>query len=170
MNGETKIWFSHGLHSGPVGTKIDIMTRIASELGYPTESVDYRGVDEPAQRVMHLQNILAEQTTPMILVGSSLGAHVATTVSRNVDCRGLFLLAPAFFVAGYEDKTPEPAQCHIEVVHGWHDDIIPVENGIRWARQHNAILHLVDDGHRLDHDLDMLATLFAAYLPRTEAR
>ncbi len=40
------------------------------------------------------------------------------------------------------------------IVHGWHDDIVPVENSIRFAREAGATLHIVDDGHRLAENID----------------
>ena len=35
------------------------------------------------------------------------------------------------------------------IVHGWHDDVVPVNNSIRFARSCGATLHIVDGDHRL---------------------
>ena len=62
---------------------------------------------------------------------------------------GLFVLAPAYYMEGYEDLTPAPPTMPVCIVHGWHDDVVPVENSIRYARKCSATLHLVDGDHRL---------------------
>jgi pimeloyl-ACP methyl ester carboxylesterase len=85
----------------------------------------------------------------LILVGSSMGGHVATAGAATVGAAGLFVLAPAYFMPGYEDLTPVPPQVPICIVHGWHDGIVPVENSIRYARECSATLHIVDGDHRL---------------------
>jgi hypothetical protein len=50
------------------------------------------------------------------------------------------------------------------VVHGWRDAVIPVEVGIRFAREHHAELIVLDDDHSLTAQMDMLTTLFAQFL------
>lgn len=144
------IVFSHGQDGEPWGTKIVAMSKIARDMGYRVESVDYRGMADPAARVAKLLAFCIEQQ-PLapVLVGSSLGGHVATAVSKQVNARGLFLLAPAFYMQGYEQYTPVPAACPITIVHGWNDDIVPIDNSIRYAREYRARLHAIDSDHRM---------------------
>ena len=59
----------------------------------------------------------------LILVGSSMGGHVATAAAERVNAAGLFVLAPAYYVEGYEELTPPPPDLPICIVHGWHDDV-----------------------------------------------
>jgi pimeloyl-ACP methyl ester carboxylesterase len=66
---------------------------------------------------------------------------------------GLFVLAPAFFMDGYEDLTPAPPSMPICILHGWHDAIVPVENSIRYARSCSATLHIVNGDHRLTDNI-----------------
>jgi fermentation-respiration switch protein FrsA (DUF1100 family) len=40
------------------------------------------------------------------------------------------------------------------IVHGWRDDVVPVDNSIRYARSCRAELHLVDGDHRLTEKID----------------
>jgi predicted esterase len=101
-----------------------------------------------------------------VLVGSSLGAHVCTTAALQLPVRGLFLLAPAFFMPGFEALTPTVPACPVEIVHGWHDDIVPVENTLRWARPSAARVHLLDTEHRMHAVIPELEPLFAAFLAR----
>jgi alpha/beta superfamily hydrolase len=90
----------------------------------------------------------------LILVGSSMGGHVATAAAETVSAAGLFVLAPAYFMEGYEELTPDPPKIPICIVHGWHDDIVPVENSIRFAGSCVATLHIVDGDHRLTQNID----------------
>ena len=62
-------------------------------------------------------------------VGSSLGGFLAVAVAVPTQARGLFLMAPAFELPGLP-PTPLCDKCPTTVVHGWNDDIVPVEIGI----------------------------------------
>jgi pimeloyl-ACP methyl ester carboxylesterase len=156
--------FSHGKESGPWGTKITAMAVVARDLGAAVESVDYRGLDDPATRVRKLIGAGAELKEPLVLVGSSMGGHVSAAAASRLGARGLFLLAPAFYMAGYEEYTPQHVACPTAIVHGWHDDIVPVENSIRWAREHQAALHVLNSDHRLEDQIEAICLLLRAFL------
>jgi pimeloyl-ACP methyl ester carboxylesterase len=96
------IVFSHGQDGEPWGSKTIPMAEVARGLGYQAESIDYRGMADPHARVDKLLTYCLKENRQPVLVGSSMGGHVATAVSQNVNARGLFLLAPAFFMAGFE--------------------------------------------------------------------
>jgi pimeloyl-ACP methyl ester carboxylesterase len=150
----TTVIFSHGQESGPWGTKIRAMAELATELGCSADSIDYQGIADPTERVEKCVRECADIGDRIVLVGSSMGGHVATAAAGQVGAVGLFVLAPAYFMEGYEDLTPEPPAIPITIVHGWHDDIVPVENSIRYARNCSATLHLVDGDHRLTANID----------------
>jgi pimeloyl-ACP methyl ester carboxylesterase len=156
--------FSHGKESGPWGSKITAMAAEVRDLGVAVESVDYRGVDDPADRVRKLLIVGKELGKPVVLVGSSMGGYVSAAAASRLQARGLFLLAPAFYMEGYEDYTPQDVACRTAIVHGWHDDIVPVENSIRWAREHEAALHLLNSGHRLEDQIVAICLLLRAFL------
>ena len=160
--------FSHGKESGPWGSKITAMATVVRDRGAAVESVDYRGLDDPADRVRKLIEVGLRLTGPLVLVGSSMGGHVSAAAASQLQPRGLFLLAPAFYMAGYEEYTPQDVSCPTAIVHGWHDDIVPVENGIRWAREHRAALHVLDSDHRLENQIDAICILLREFL--TELR
>jgi surfactin synthase thioesterase subunit len=157
--------FSHGLEGEPWGTKIAAMAPIAQRRGLRVESIDYRGM-EPLARVDKLLAVASTLPQPLILVGSSLGAHVAATVSARVSTRGMFLLAPAFYMKGYEQHTPVPADCPIEIVHGWNDTVVPADNALRFARQYRSTIHLIDSDHRLSDSIELICRLFDLFLER----
>jgi surfactin synthase thioesterase subunit len=156
--------FSHGKESGPWGSKITAMAAVVRDFGAAVESVDYRGLDDPADRVRKLIEAGAELTGPLVLVGSSMGAHVCATAAAHLKPRGVFLLAPAFYMVGYEGYTPQDVNCPTAIVHGWGDDIVPVENAIRWAREHRAALHVLDSDHRLEDQIGAICVLLREFL------
>ncbi|MGB5621823.1 MAG: alpha/beta fold hydrolase [Gammaproteobacteria bacterium] len=143
------VCFSHGQESGPWGTKISAMADLARDRGCDVESVDYRGLDRPGDRVDRLVEHCRPLDQRLVLVGSSMGGHVAAAASGQLEVAGLFLIAPAFFMPGYEPLTPTPRASRVSVVHGWRDDVVPVANSIRWCTEHRAELHLIDGDHRL---------------------
>jgi pimeloyl-ACP methyl ester carboxylesterase len=156
--------FSHGKESGPWGAKITAMAAVVRDLGVKVESVDYRGLDDPGGRVRKLVGLVKDFKEPVVLVGSSMGAHVSAAAASVLGPRGVFLLAPAFYMAGYEEYTPQDVACPTTIVHGWHDAIVPVENGIRWAREHDAVLHVLNSDHRLEDQIETICGLLRAFL------
>jgi alpha-beta hydrolase superfamily lysophospholipase len=156
--------FSHGRESGPWGSKITAMAAVVRDLGPAVVSIDYRGLDDPEARVRKLIGEGAELDDPLVLVGSSMGGYVSAAAASELKPRGLFLLAPAFYMAGYEEHTPQDVACPTAIMHGWHDDIVPVENSIRWAHEHRAALHLLNSDHRLEDQIDAICLLLRAFV------
>jgi len=149
----TSVIFSHGQESGPWGTKIRAMSERVKTLGCRTDSIDYQGIADPNERVEKLIRECSGLSDRLILVGSSMGGHVATAAADTLNAAGLFVLAPAYYMEGYEKLTPSPPSMPIAIVHGWHDDIVPVENSIRYARECSASLYLLDGDHRLTENI-----------------
>jgi alpha/beta superfamily hydrolase len=156
--------FSHGKESGPWGSKITAMAAVVRDLGIAVESVDYRGMDDPGARVNKLIDMVLALAVPVALVGSSMGGHVAGAAAARVKARGLFLLAPAFYMPGFEAHTPQQPGCPAAIVHGWHDDVVPVDHSVRWAREHHAALHVLDSDHRLENRIDAVCRLLRDFL------
>ena len=164
------VCFSHGKESGPWGTKIAAMADLARDRDLVIESLDYRGIDDPAARVAQLVAHCAPLARPLVLVGSSMGGHVAAAASMQLpEVRGLFLIAPAFYVPGYEALTPKPRAARITIVHGWRDTVVPVANSIRFAAQHHADLHVIDGDHRLTGQVFDINRIFDWFLDDVEA-
>jgi pimeloyl-ACP methyl ester carboxylesterase len=156
--------FSHGRESGPWGAKITAMAAVVRDLDLTAESVDYRGIDDPAQRVEKLLAVAGELQGPIVLVGSSMGGHVAAAAASRLDAAALFLLAPAFYMPGFEKYTPQDVAAPTAIVHGWHDAVVPPDNVIRWAREHRATLHMLDSDHRLEDRIDAICILLRSFL------
>jgi pimeloyl-ACP methyl ester carboxylesterase len=139
------------------------MAETVRSLGMAVESVDYRGLNDPAARVEKL--VAAAGTIERsVLVGSSMGGHVSAAAAARIKPKGLFLLAPAFYMPGFEAHTPQQVACPTAIVHGWRDAVVPVDNSIRWAREHRATLHILDSEHRLDDQIETICGLLRAFL------
>ena len=162
----TTVIFSHGQESGPWGTKIRAMAEQVRSTGCEADSIDYQGIADPTERVQKLISACNEIDDTLILVGSSMGGHVATAAAQAVGAAGLFVLAPAYYMAGFEALTPEPPEIPIEIVHGWHDDIVPPENSIRFAAACSATLHMVDGDHRLTNNIDEINFYLGRFINR----
>lgn len=162
----TTVIFSHGQESGPWGTKIRAMAAIVKPLGCEVQSIDYQGISDPNDRVDKLLREAQGIDDKLILVGSSMGGHVATAAADRLSAIGLFVLAPAYDMPGFEALTPSAPTLPICIVHGWHDEIVPVENSIRYARTCAATLCLLDGDHRLTSNLEEINSLLAYFVQK----
>jgi len=163
----TTVIFSHGQESGPWGTKIRSMAECARNLGCQVDSIDYQGIADPSERVEKLVRECAHIDDALLLVGSSMGGHVATAAAAELGAIGLFVLAPAYYVDGYEELTPPAPAIPICIVHGWHDEIVPAENSIRFAGSCGATLHLVDGDHRLTANIEEINGYLTYFINKT---
>ena len=162
------IWF-HGKDSEPWGHKSLRLAELARSRGLAMEAPDHTDTKDPEERAARALVLVRGMDEPPILVGSSLGGYLSACVARQLPCRGLFLLAPAVFVARVEESVFKrqdfsgiSAPCR--VVHGWRDELIPADNVIRFARPISARLTLVDDGHRLHDSMPLIERLFELFL------
>lgn len=162
-----KVIFSHGKESGPWGSKITKLANIAKALSFEVDSIDYSNIMSPDERVKKLNNYLINETQPYILVGSSMGGYVSLVATQTNQLLGVFLLAPALFMPDYQYQTYTTAIDNIEIVHGWSDDIIPVEHSIKYAKLAQCTLHLIDGDHRLKTSLEQVVELFESFLLKT---
>ncbi len=112
----------------------------------------------------------ARTAHPLILVGSSMGSYVAAVASASLQPRGLFLLAPAFYLPDFTIQEPVPHADFVTLVHGWNDELIPFENSIRYAAKFKATLHLVESDHRLSSQLPLIASLFDVFLTQVSVK
>lgn len=161
--------FSHGKESGPWGTKIQQLAEIANAEGFNVDSIDYQGINAVEERVERLKEHLSLIKGPIVLVGSSMGGYVATACSEHPGCIGLFVLAPAFYLGGTVNFDCLSIPGNTSIVHGWRDDIVPVENSWRFAKHHSAVLHILDDDHRLISTLPRINELFSQFLTELKA-
>lgn len=156
--------FSHGLEGTPFGTKIRALYEIAEAEGYDVAAVDYRGVNDPDERVQMLHEFCRGFSGHLVLVGSSLGGYVSLAAAPTLHAGGVFLMAPALIEPGIPALKRGLPECPIALVHGWRDDVIPYEHSVQFARENKLALHLVESDHRLHSAIPFLRYLFQYFL------
>ena len=160
---------SHGLHSSPDATKAAALAEVAQGMGWTCLRPDYRDLDavgeigDVAARIERLKRLARDVDAPLVLAGSSMGAFVSARVSLKVATRGLFLMAPPVQLRGQQIQL-EAAAVPTWIVHGWHDELIPAVEVVRWAQARGDRLLLVDDSHRLAAHEQCCADEFGRFL------
>lgn len=156
--------FSHGKDSAPWGKKITALADVARGEGYEIESVDYRGIDTVRGRIDRLIEVCKTLSGDLVLVGSSLGAYVTVAAASLLHARGAFLMAPALYLEGLPPLRERILDCPAALVHGWEDQVVPIEHSVRFAREYHAALHLLDGDHELHGQLPLIKYLFEYFL------
>ncbi len=159
-----KVYFSHGKESGPRGTKIRYLSGIAEKSNCSVKSIDYTAIADPDARVSHLLDSLKTAKDDTVLVGSSMGGYVSLNAAEKVKVKGVFLLAPALFIPGYTKQTYGASQKNLAIVHGWRDDVIPVDMIVEYSKKARCELHVVDGDHRLMDNLELIGGIFELFL------
>lgn len=161
----TTVVFSHGKESGPWGSKITTLSNVAKDMGFAVESIDYRDLDCPEARLERLKETITQKSNDVILVGSSMGGYVSLAAASEVSARGVFLMAPALYMPKYKVQH-YPYDGYVSVVHGWNDDVISIENSMKYAQQQKAQLLLLNDGHRLANSKSVISPFFRNWLEK----
>jgi pimeloyl-ACP methyl ester carboxylesterase len=164
MHPDFVVYFAHGKESGPWGTKIRALADVAREKGFHVESPDYQFSHDPLERIEHLVALNPSAKKGVVLAGSSMGGYVTARAAHRLgQVDAVFLMAPALYLPGYPGD-PKFVSCPCSVVHGLYDDVVPVDHSVRFARAHQAELHLLQSGHTLTDQIPVLNFLFARML------
>ena len=141
MANERIVYFAHGQESGPWGTKIKRLAQVAENLNFRVVSPDYSGIKSSYGRVEKLLSLQPSASEQLILFGSSMGSWVSLCASEKLKPQGLFLMASAVGIDNLEPNSPRPFAEKTLLVHGWDDEVVPVENAINFARNYQVSLH-----------------------------
>ena len=96
---------------------------------------------------------------PLLLAGFSFGGFVQTRVARRINARRLVLVAPAVHCFPAE-TVPE----NTLVIHGEHDDIVPLVAVLDWARPQHLPVVVIPGGEHFFHGrLRLLSQIVLAY-------
>ncbi len=166
------VLLSHGLESGPNATKVTALARVAQARGWRSTRPDYLDLDATAEveRIDDRVNRLVESIVPgerLVLAGSSMGALISALASLDHPCAGLFLIAPPLRIPGYAREL-DLAPVATTIVHGWHDELIPADEVIAFARARSLPLYLVNDSHRLAGHVEVIAQWFGLFLDQLD--
>ena len=159
---------SHGLESGPQATKVSALATVCDALGWASVRPDYRDLDVSRDpRAIDARIARGLEQAPgegrVVFAGSSMGAFTSGLASLRRASAGLFLLALPIAIPGYEHAF-DAADVPTALVHGWNDELCPVDAAIDFARAHGAVLHLVDDDHGLSAHVEFCAGMFGRFL------
>lgn len=160
---KTLVVYNHGKDSTPWGEKTLAFAEVAKYHGFDFESLDYRQTNDPEERIRQLLTFDVSGYQKIVLIGSSMGGYVATVASETLPAAGLFLLAPAFYLPGYQRTGFKPV-ANTRIFHGWQDDIVPPENVWKFSHTYRIRLLMLDSDHRLLDQLPLLTAEFERFL------
>ncbi len=167
------IILSHGLESGPDATKVTALAKVAGDLGWASIRPDYLDLDASRDvAAITARTARAVESAPaqgrVVFAGSSMGAFISGFASMQRECEALFLMALPVSVEGY-DFDFKAAPVPTVLVHGWRDELCPVDAAIEFARKRGDTVHLVNDDHRLGAHVDYCAEAFRQLLLKLDA-
>ncbi len=160
----------HGSDSGPDATKVSALARVAESLGWSTFKPDFREEDQLGYagsvppRVARLLDAMHGAPQPLVLAGSSMGAFVSGLASLRAPCDALFLIALPIVIPGCPQRFDATRDVPGMLVHGWRDELCPVDAAAAFARERRMPTLLLDDDHRLAGQVAMLERQFALFL------
>jgi alpha/beta superfamily hydrolase len=83
---------------------------------------------------------------PVVLAGFSFGAYVQTLAAKRIEAERLVLVGPA--VNRFPAETVPPGTL---IIHGEHDDVVPLAAVLDWARPQNLPVVVVPGGEHFFH-------------------
>lgn len=146
---DRRIFFFHGLESGPHGRKYHALSE-----HFDVESPDFQGLD--INERLEKAEALTRDATDLIAVGSSFGGLLAALLYSRHPERffGYVLAAPALMLADEGEIAAMPANA--VVVHGVHDDVVPIGPVKELCQRYGISVIEVDDEHRLAESIDVI--------------
>ena len=142
---------------GTMDNKVAVtLAKAFTELGCAALRFNFRGVgasageftggDGEEQDLLAVVHYAREQfgdDLPLILSGFSFGGYVAARAAQHLHPQHLVLAAPAVGRFSMPAVSPDTL-----VVHGEHDDVVPLADALQWARpQHLPVVVLPEAGH-----------------------
>ena len=151
-------------HPNPLqgGTKDNkVVTTLAKAfyaLGYVVARPNFRGIgategshdggrgeaDDLVAVAAHLKREFGE--LPLVLAGFSFGSFVQTLVAKRLKAERMVLVGPAV------NRFPaETVPADTLVIHGEHDDVVPLAAVLDWARPQDLPIMVVPGGEHFFH-------------------
>lgn len=148
----SRLFFFHGLESGPHGSKYHALHDAFGAVTSP----DFQGMDIHA-RLAHATRA-TEGLTDLVVVGSSFGGLLACLLfnAHPERVRGLVLMAPALHLDAASAIERMPSTGHAHIIHGIDDDVVPLEAVVRRCARHGHPVTVVEDDHRLGASRDLM--------------
>lgn len=177
--GTAVIAHPHPLFGGTMTNKVvQTMARACVLCGWRAVRFNFRGVgasagtyDEGRGELQDMLAVIEQQAAPdapLMLAGFSFGAFVASHAIAQV--HGQRPIARAVLVGtacSRFEVAPVPAELHSDtlVIHGEHDDTVPLASVLDWARPQTLPVTVVPGGEHFFHgQLPLLRALVARHL------
>lgn len=149
----------HPLMGGTKDNKVvTTLARAFHGLGYVALRPNFRGVGASAGThdegrgettdLVAVANFAKDRygPSPLICAGFSFGSFVQTRVAKEVNPDQLVLVGPA--VNRFKTEEVPPGTL---VIHGEHDDVVPLSAVLDWARPQNLAVVVVPGGEHFFH-------------------
>lgn len=125
-----------------------------------TQGVHDNGIGETEDLLIvaeHIKKLLGINS--LLLSGFSFGSFVQSRVAKRVEAERLVLVGPAV------NRFPaETVPANTLIIHGEHDDVVPLSAVFDWARPQNLPIIVVPGGEHFFHGrLNLLAQLVSQY-------
>lgn len=176
--GTAVIAHPHPLHGGTLTNKVvQTLARAAVLAGWTAVRFNFRGVgesegvyDEGRGELDDLLGVIETHASegPLCLAGFSFGAfvtsHAAARLHASRDIQRLVLIGTA---ASRFEVAPVAGELHTRtlVVHGEHDDTVPLSSVMDWARPQSLPVMVVPGGGHFFHgQLPLLRELVLRHL------
>jgi alpha/beta superfamily hydrolase len=167
-------------HPNPVqgGTKdnkvVTTLAKVFFALGYVTARPNFRGVGASdgvhdggigeTEDMLAVAAFLGQRYAdlPLVLAGFSFGSFVQTRVAKRLAPGRMVLVGPAV------NRFPsERVPADTLVIHGEHDDVVPLAAVLDWARPQNLPVVVVPGGEHFFHGrLNLLSDIVLRYFER----
>jgi len=163
---------------GTMENKVAVtLAKTFAELGCVSFRFNFRGVgasegeftggDGEEQDLLAVVRYAQEQfggELPLVLSGFSFGGYVAARAAHRLQPQHLILAAPAVGRFAMPAVSPDTL-----VVHGEHDDVVPLADAFDWARpQHLAIVVLPQADHYFHGRLTQLRNIVKKHFSGVE--
>jgi alpha/beta superfamily hydrolase len=165
-HGTAVIAHPHPLFGGSMTNKVvQTIARACVQCGWRALRFNFRGVgasagayDEGRGEAQDLLAVIAQQApadAPLAVAGFSFGAFVATHAIAALHHSGRDLASAVLVgtAAGRFEPAPLPAELHPRalVLHGEHDDTVPLAAVLDWARPQLLPVTVVPGGEHFFH-------------------
>jgi alpha/beta superfamily hydrolase len=164
----------HPLFGGTLDNKVaQTLAKTFTELGYVALRPNFRGVGATAGAHDHGDGETDDLVAVLdyardrfgegapVLAGFSFGAYVQTRVARRVAPRRMVLVGVADgLVTGGRQYAAEHVPADTLVIHGEHDETVPLANVLAWARpQELPVIVMPNADHFFHRRLHLLKAL-----------
>lgn len=171
VRGSAVICHPHPLHGGTLDNKVaQTLARAFAQCGWRALRFNFRGVGASAgtwdegrgeiEDALAVAAQLREADLPLALAGFSFGGFVAARAAARLHCETLVLVGPATSSFDLETVASDTL-----VIHGEHDDVVPLAATLDWARpQALPVVVIPGGGHFFHGQLSLLKSLVVRHL------